>query len=264
MTYGKIRLDIDAAVAVVTMADPATLNAASLEMMDELADAFARIAEPGSGVRAAVLTGEGRGFCSGANLADAARQAPGDGPPDASLALVSHYNPFVIRLRELPVPLVTAVNGAAAGIGCSFALLGDLVAASEEAYFLQAFRHIGLVPDGGSTWLLPRTIGKARAMEMALLGDRLPARTALEWGLVNRVVPAGELAAEARALATRLAQGPKSLGLTRRLFWSGIEADWAEQLEAERDGQQAASRTEDFLEGIQGFFQKRPPQFRGR
>jgi 2-(1,2-epoxy-1,2-dihydrophenyl)acetyl-CoA isomerase len=180
------------------------------------------------------------------------------------LALVSHYNPVVTQLRELPVPLVTAVNGAAAGIGCSFALLGDLVVASEDAYFLQAFRHIGLVPDGGSTWLLPRAVGKARAMEMALLGDRLPARTALEWGLVNQVTTADHLMPEALALAMRLASGPASLAIIRRLIWSGLERDLPEQLEAERQGQQDASRTTDFIEGITGFLQKRPPKFQGR
>ena len=264
MTYQNIRLTMDAGVAVVTLADPATLNAASLEMMDELAHAFAAVADAGSGARVAVLTGEGRGFCSGANLTDAARNAPAGGPPDASLALVSHYNPFVTQLRELPVPLVTAVNGAAAGIGCSFALLGDLVVASEYAYFLQAFRHIGLVPDGGSTWLLPRAVGKARAMEMALLGDRLPARTALEWGLINQVVPADQLMPDALALAMRLAAGPASLGIIRRLVWSGLEQEWEQQLDAERQGQQDASRTADFLEGIKGFLQKRPPTFEGR
>ena len=264
MSYRTIRFETDAAVAVITMADPATLNAASLEMTDELSDAFARVAAAGPDIRATVLTGEGRGFCSGANLVDAARSAPPGEPPDASLALVSHYNPFVRQLRELPVPLVTAVNGAAAGIGCSFALMGDLVVASEDAYFLQAFRRIGLVPDGGSTWLLPRTVGKARAMEMALLGERLPAATALEWGLVNRVVPADRLMEEALSLAGRLAEGPRSLSLIRQLVWSGLEADFEGQLEAERAGQQAASRTEDFLEGIAGFLQKRPPAFRGR
>ncbi|HEX8570953.1 MAG TPA: enoyl-CoA hydratase/isomerase [Caulobacteraceae bacterium] len=264
MTYSKIRLEADGPVAVVTLADPATLNAASLAMVDELVDALERVAADGSDFRAVVLTGEGRGFCSGANLTDAARAAPPGQPPDASLALVSHYNPLVSRLRDLPVPLVTAVNGGAAGVGCSLALLGDLVVASEEAYFLQAFRHIGLVPDGGSTWLLPRAVGKARAMEMALLGDRLPARTALEWGLVNRVTTAAGLMDEALGLARRLAEGPNSLGITRRLIWSSLDAGWEEQLDAERAGQQAASRTQDFLEGIASFLKKRPPAFTGR
>lgn len=264
MTYSKIRFEQNGAVAVVTLADPATLNAASLAMVDELADALETLASAGPATRAVVLTGEGRGFCSGANLADAVRSAPAGQPPDAGLALVSHYNPLVARLRDLPVPLVTAVNGGAAGIGCSIALLGDLVVASEDAYFLQAFRHIGLVPDGGSSWLLPRAAGKARAMEMVLLGDRLPARTALEWGLVNRVVPPERLMEEALALARRLAEGPSSLGIARRLVWSGLDSAWHEQLEAERAGQQAASRTEDFLEGIASFLQKRTPEFKGR
>ena len=262
--YGKIKLTVEDQVARVTLADPATLNAASLVMMDELTDAFERIGGGDLGVRSVLLTGEGRGFCSGANLADPSRDLPNGGAADAGAALESHYNPFVRRLRELPVPVVTAVNGCAAGIGCSFALLGDIVVAAETAYFLQAFRRIGLVPDGGSTWLLPRLAGKARAMEMALLGEKISARTALEWGLINRVVADERLIDEAMAIARQLATGPASLGLTRRLLWNSMEADWSEQLDAERCRQQDASETADFYEGVQAFFQKRPAAFIGR
>ena len=167
-------------------------------------------------------------------------------------------------LRELPVPLVTAVNGAAAGIGCSLALVGDLIVASESAYFLQAFRRIGLVPDGGATWMLPRMIGRARAMEMTLLGEKVDARTALEWGLINRVTPDADLMDVARGLARKLADGPVSLRLTRRLVQAGETATWEDQLRAEREAQREAGRTADFVEGVHAFFQKRPAQFTGR
>ena len=216
--------------------------------------------------RAIVLTGEGRGFCSGANLqaGPGGGKLDGDGKPDAGAALETVYNPLVTYIREMPVPLVTAVNGAAAGVGCSLALLGDLIVAGESAYFLQAFRRIGLVPDGGSTYLLPRMIGKARAMEMALLGERVPAAQALEWGLVNRVVPDAELMTTAMGLARALADGPASLGLSRQTLWASMDSDWAAQLHRERMAQRTAGKTEDFGEGVAAFLAKRPAQFQGR
>jgi 2-(1,2-epoxy-1,2-dihydrophenyl)acetyl-CoA isomerase len=168
------------------------------------------------------------------------------------------------RLRTLPVPLVTAVNGAAAGVGCSFALMGDMILAAESAYFLQAFRRIGLVPDGGSTYLLPRMIGRARAMEMMLLGERIAAPKALEWGLINRCVADADLMPAAHALARELAGGPKSLGMIRTLVWESLDADWSDQLQAEATTQSSAGRSEDFAVGVQAFLQKRPASFKGR
>jgi 2-(1,2-epoxy-1,2-dihydrophenyl)acetyl-CoA isomerase len=187
-----------------------------------------------------------------------------DGRPDAGKALEHTYNPLVTQIRDLPIPIVTAVNGAAAGVGCSFALMGDLILAAESAYFLQAFRRIGLVPDGGSTYLLPRLVGKARAMEMALLGERISAAKALEWGLINRVVPDAELMPAALSLAKELANGPKSLGLIRKTMWASLDAEWLEQLHAERMAQRVAGKTEDFSEGVAAFLQKRPAAFHGR
>lgn len=261
MAYARIKYQAEGGVALITLNDPATLNAISVEMTDELSDAFGRaVAE----TRCIVLTGEGRGFSSGANLTGSAPPMADDGLPDLGARLHSTFNPFVTLLRDLPIPYVTAVNGVAAGIGCSFALLGDLIVAGESAYFLQAFRRIGLVPDGSATYHLPRMIGRARAMEMMLLGERIPAKTALEWGLVNRCVPDAELLPTAKALALELANGPtKTLGLIRRLAWASLDNSWSEQTQAERESQKLAGRTEDFREGVQAFFQKRPANFKG-
>lgn len=257
----KAKYELQDGVALITLSDPATLNAISVDMTDELTVLFDRAA---SEARCIILTGEGRGFSSGANLASGAPPLADDGLPDLGARLEQTFNPFVTKLRDLPIPYVTAVNGAAAGIGCSFALLGDLIVAGESAYFLQAFRRIGLVPDGSATYHLPRMIGRARAMEMMLLGERIPAKQAFEWGLVNRCVPDAELLPTAKALALELANGPtKTLGLIRRLGWASLDNSWEEQVHAERVAQKAAGRTEDFREGVQAFFQKRPANFKG-
>ena len=261
---GVVRVETTDGVCVATLDDPSTLNACGLDTAAALHDVV-RSVESGEGaVRCLVITGAGRGFCSGANLSSSPALSGGGGPADLGEGLERAYNPLMTALRDLSVPLVTAVNGAAAGIGCSLALVGDLIVAAESAYFLQAFRRIGLVPDGGATSMLPRMIGRARAMEMTLLGDKVDARTALEWGLVNRVVPDAELMPTALGLARRLADGPASLGLTRRLVWAGETAEWEAQLRAEREAQREAGRTADFVEGVQAFFQKRPARFNGR
>ena len=264
--YEKITAARQGDVAVITLSDPATMNAAGVDTATELLHAFKSASVGPDRARAIVLTGAGRGFCSGANLSG----SPGganldvDGKPDAGAALETVYNPLVTFIKEMATPFVTAVNGAAAGVGCSLALLGDLIVAAESAYFLQAFRRIGLVPDGGSTYLLPRMIGRARAMEMMLLGERLPAKQALEWGLINRLTPDAELMSEALKLAQALASGPASLGLSRQLAWASLESDWAEQLHRERLAQRVAGKTDDFREGVAAFLQKRPAAFSGR
>lgn len=261
MAYSKVKFQIDDGVALITMSDTAALNAVAEEMTEELSDAFARAS---SEARAVVLTGEGRAFCSGAKLAGGAPPLDAEGLPDLGARLETLFNPFVSTLRDLPIPFVTAVNGVAAGIGCSFALLGDLIVAGESAYFLQAFRRIGLVPDGSATFHLPRMVGRARAMEMMLLGERLPAATALEWGLINRCVPDAELMGVTAALARELANGPtKTLAMIRRLAWASLDNSWDEQLQAERQAQRLAGRSEDFREGVQAFFEKRPARFKG-
>jgi 2-(1,2-epoxy-1,2-dihydrophenyl)acetyl-CoA isomerase len=262
MTYTTLKVSTDADVTTITLADPATMNAAGIDTAEELTQALEDATGGKSPARAIILTGEGRGFCSGANLSATGRSS--ERRTDAGAALASVYNPLVTLIREMPVPFVTAVNGAAAGVGCSLALLGDLIVAAESAYFLQAFRRIGLVPDGGSTYLLPRLVGKARAMEMALLGDRIPAPKALEWGLINRCVPDEELMPTALGLARELAKGPASLGLIRQLMNASLDSEWPEQLHRERVAQRTAGRTEDFAEGVTAFLEKRPAVFKGR
>ncbi len=262
---GTVRVETADGICVATLDDPSTLNACGLDTAAALHEVIRGVEGGEGGVRCLVITGAGRGFSSGANLSRSPAMSGGEGEAaDLGEGLERGYNPLMSALRDLSVPLVTAVNGAAAGIGCSLALIGDLIVASESAYFLQAFRRIGLVPDGGATWMLPRTIGRVRAMEMTLLGDKIDARTALDWGLVNRVVPDAELMPTAMNLARRLADGPASLGATRRLVWAGETAGWEAQLHAEREAQREAGRTADFVEGVQAFFQKRTARFTGR
>ena len=245
--------------ATVTIARPERLNALSGQTVDELRAAVEAVGA--SDARCLLLTGEGRGFSSGADLG-------GDGgglPEDAGAALEKHFNPLVEALFALEIPVVAAVNGPAAGAGCSLALAADIVVAARSAYFLQAFVNIGLIPDAGATWLLPRLAGRARAIEMMMLGERVPAEKALEWGLVSRVVDDGELMAEAVALATRLARGPTvALGLIRKLARDAERLSLAEALAAERVAQRDAGRTEDFQSGVLAFLQKRQPRFDGR
>jgi 2-(1,2-epoxy-1,2-dihydrophenyl)acetyl-CoA isomerase len=262
MDYTKIKLSSDGDVAIIAFNDPSTLNAAGVDTAEQLIDAFKAVSTGDNAARAIILTGEGRGFCSGANLSG--RGGGSGGPKGAGAALVTHYNPLVKMIADLPVPFVTAVNGAAAGVGCSLALLGDIIVAGESAYFLQAFRRIGLIPDGGSTWLLPRMIGRARAMEMTLLGERLPAAKALEWGLINRCVPDAELMPTALGFAHELAKGPASLGMIRKAMWAAMDADFEAQLAYEAQAQNKAGDTADFAEGVTAFLQKRPAVFTGR
>jgi 2-(1,2-epoxy-1,2-dihydrophenyl)acetyl-CoA isomerase len=175
-----------------------------------------------------------------------------------------YFNPVLVAMKTMEQPVVTAVRGAAAGVGAGLAMAGDLIVCSETGFFLQAFRHVGLVPDGGSSWLLTRAVGRVRAMEMMLLGDRLYGPKALEWGLVNRVVPDDQVEETAMALAKELAQGPYSLGVIKRVAWAAADASLEESLIHERLGQREACRTEDFVEGITAFAGKRAPQFKGR
>lgn len=262
-TQSKVKYAVEDGTAIVTLADPGTLNALGVDMAQELTDTLKRASGE---ARCVIITGEGRGFSSGANLSaprSAEASQGGPDPRDAGAALETVYNPLVTMVRDLPIPVVTAVNGAAAGVGCSLALLGDLIVAAESAYFLQAFRRIGLVPDGGSSYLLPRMIGRARAMEMMLLGEKVPAKQALEWGMINRCVPDGELITTAKTLAKQLAEGPAALGIIRRQTWDALDSNWADQLHNERMNQRTAGQTNDFVEGVSAFLTKRTAQFKG-
>jgi 2-(1,2-epoxy-1,2-dihydrophenyl)acetyl-CoA isomerase len=260
-----LKIAIEGGVAILTLNDPGTLNAANDGMIQALTAALERIASGDLAVRAAVLTGEGRAFCSGANLSasDASSMPSGGELLDLGVALQRIYIPLVNVMRALPCPLVAAVNGPAVGIGCAFALMADLILAAESAYFQLSFNRIGLIPDGGATYVLPRLIGKARAMEMALLGERVSARKALEWGLINRCVADADLASNALALAQQLAEGPMSLRLIRRTMWASLDAAWADQLDIECDAQREAGYSKDFLEGVTAFREKRAPVFQG-
>jgi 2-(1,2-epoxy-1,2-dihydrophenyl)acetyl-CoA isomerase len=260
MTYEKILYTLEAGVARISMNDPATRNAGSAQMGEELFDAMNRASFE---ARAVVLTGEGKAFCSGANLGDAGDMLA-DPRRDVGTLLDRHFNPVIIAMRDMEQPVVTAVRGAAAGVGAGLAMAGDLILCGESGFFLQAFRHVGLVPDGGSSWLLTRAVGRVRAMEMMLLGERLPAAKALEWGLVNRVVPDEDLDSAALALAGELARGPWSLRRIKQVAWAATDSTLEQALTNERLGQRDASRTEDFVEGVTAFAEKREPAFKGR
>jgi 2-(1,2-epoxy-1,2-dihydrophenyl)acetyl-CoA isomerase len=246
-------------VAVIRLSDPPTLNAMSLAMVEELQLALQKAS---TSARAIVLTGEGRAFCSGANIGgDLDPSVPGY---DAGAGLETHYNPLMRQMRDLPIPIVSAVNGPAAGIGASVALAADMILVAQSAYFLQAFRRIGLVPDGGSAFLLVHAAGRPRAMEMMLLGERIPAAQALEWGLINRVIADSSLDEAALALAVQLADGPtQALGSIRRLAWQAMQSGFTEMLAMERELQLQSGRSADHRAGIEAFLNKQPAKFSG-
>ena len=266
MEYQEILLDIrDDQLAILTLNNPSVLNAISLDMVDELKHALGQVIIPENKVRCLLITGAGRGFCSGANLKSRKLSLSGDDARSTGLSLDTTYNPIFLTLRSLKIPVITAVKGPAAGIGMTLALMGDLVLAGKSAYFLQAFRNVGLIPDGGATWLLPRLIGMARAMELSLLAQRLPAEKALEWGLINRVVEDDDLLPEAIALGQNLASGPTvSLGLIRQAYWQSADNTHAEQLHLEANLQQICGASEDALEGRMAFLEKRKTNFQGK
>lgn len=261
MSFEKITYAVENDIATITLNDPKTMNAAGMDTASEMMLALEMAADE---ARCTIITGNGRGFCSGANLSPNTDSGSGmKGKPDAGKSLDSHYNPLIKMIRTHPHPIISAVNGAAAGVGCSIALMGDFIVCAESGYFLQAFRRIGLVPDGGSTYLLPHSIGRARAMEMTLFGEKIHAAQALEWGLVNRVVPDADLMTEANTYAQKLADGPtQALSLIRDLIWQAEDNTFDAQLQAERFAQRTAGRQPDFKEGVAAFLEKRPADFR--
>jgi 2-(1,2-epoxy-1,2-dihydrophenyl)acetyl-CoA isomerase len=247
---------------VLTLNRPQRLNAFTEPMHVALREAINAV-EADASCRALLLTGAGRGFCAGQDLNDRLSQA-GDAPVLGS-ALETYYNPLVRKLRALPFPVVAAVNGVAAGAGCNIALACDIVIAARSASFIQSFAKIGLVPDSGGTWTLPRLVGPARARAMALLAEPLPAETAEAWGLIWKVYDDATLMEEAHRLCTRFAAAPTAgLALIKRALDLSWENDLDTQLDLEREFQREASLNPDYAEGVRAFLEKRPPRFSGR
>jgi 2-(1,2-epoxy-1,2-dihydrophenyl)acetyl-CoA isomerase len=255
----SILVEQEGDVVLLRLNNPAAMNAMDGDMAEVLT---ARLRDATASARAILLAGSPRAFCAGANLGSA---APTDDPAfDAGARLESSFNPLMQAIKDSPVPILSAVRGAAAGVGASIALACDLIVAGESAYFLQAFRRIGLVPDGGSALLLAHSIGRARAMELMLLGERLPAATAFAWGLINRVGQDEAVESTALAIAAELARGPtRALGLIRQAAWSALSTPWEQQLGHERNWQREAGRSPDFAEGVAAFLEKRPARFSG-
>jgi 2-(1,2-epoxy-1,2-dihydrophenyl)acetyl-CoA isomerase len=257
-----IHLELTEGVATITLNRPDKLNAINESMHAELAAALDRI-EADAATRALLLTGAGRAFSAGQDLTDRV-MGEGDAPPDLGDTLDRLYNPLIRRLRRLERPIVCAVNGIAAGAGANLALACDLVLAARSAKFIQAFCRLGLVPDSGGTYVLPRLVGAARAMGLALLGEPLTAEQAASWGLIWRVVDDEQLMPEASALARQLAAQPtKGLGLIKRALNASAANTLGEQLDLERDLQREAGRTRDYREGVRAFLEKRSPKFEG-
>jgi 2-(1,2-epoxy-1,2-dihydrophenyl)acetyl-CoA isomerase len=257
-----ILFNVNEGLARLTLNRPDRLNAFNVRMHEEISEAMT-VVETDPAVRAVLISAAGRGFCAGQDLSD--RKPSSDGAPaDLGASLDERYNPLVRRMRALEKPIVCAVNGVAAGAGANFALSCDIVIAACSASFLQAFCKIGLVPDSGGTWTLPRLVGNARAMGMALLGTRIEATQAAEWGLIWRVVEDATLIDVAEAIAVSLASGPTiALGFIKRALNASAANDLTTQLDLERDLQREAGQTADYREGVEAFMAKRPARFTG-
>ncbi len=260
MDYETILYNLDEGVLTITLNRPDVLNAFNRKMTDELQDAFKK-AERDSAVRCIVLTGAGRAFSSGEDL----KSRSANGESDFGSTLRQRYNPLVSKMRNIEKPVLGSINGVAAGAGCSIALACDLRIASDKGRFMEVFVRVGLVPDSGSSFFLPRLVGLGKALEMAFLGDEMGADEALRTGLVNRVVPSEELESATRELALRLAKSPtKAIGLAKRAINRALTMDLDQVLEYEVYGQEAAGASEDHQEGLAAFLEKRAPNFTGR
>jgi 2-(1,2-epoxy-1,2-dihydrophenyl)acetyl-CoA isomerase len=260
MSYETIRVDREGPLLTITLNRPERLNAMPPQMADEIGLAFYDIGD----ARAVLITGEGKGFCSGADLSARGETSAVTGKGGSHKALSNHYNPAVSQLIRAQVPVICAVNGPAAGVGCSLALAADFTIAAKSAYFLQAFVNIGLVPDGGSTWLLARAIGRARATRMMMLGEKISGEQAEEWGLIYKCVDDAALMDEARTLATKLANGPTiAYAQMKRNIALAMDNNLQMVLLAEAEAQRVAGATKDAMEGGMAFLQKRKAEFKG-
>ncbi|MBV9724153.1 MAG: 2-(1,2-epoxy-1,2-dihydrophenyl)acetyl-CoA isomerase [Gammaproteobacteria bacterium] len=262
MSYQNIHFDVSGGIARLTLNRPDRLNSFNAAMHAEVRTALASVRS--AQTRVLILTGAGRGFCAGQDLNDRA-VAPGAAAPDLAESIEKNYKPLVLALRELPLPVIAAVNGVAAGAGANIALACDLVIAARSASFVQAFAKLGLVPDSGGTWFLPRLVGPARALGLALLGEKLPAQQAAEWGLIWRCVEDAELGPVVESLALQLAAAPtRGLARTKQAIYEGLNRTLREQLDIERDYQGELGRSADYAEGVAAFAAKRAPRFTGR
>lgn len=263
MSFEHILFTIEQGVATLTLNRPEQLNSFNAQMHKEVREALKQVRQNPE-VRCLLITGSGRGFCAGQDLGDR-NVAPGAAAPDLGESIEKNYNPLIRALRDLPMPVICAVNGVAAGAGANIALACDITLAARSASFIQAFCKIGLVPDSGGTWTLPRAVGMARAKALALLGDRLSAEQAEQWGMIWRCVDDAALQDEALKLARQLATQPTyGLALIKRALNASASNSFDAQLDLERDLQRLAGRSEDYREGVAAFMAKRTPEFKGR
>ena len=257
-----IRVDVRNAVGYLTFNRPKQLNSFNETMHQAVAQTLKAWSKDPA-IRAVVISGEGRGFCAGQDLNDRVVD-PNSASPDLGLSIEKYYNPMIKMITEMPKPVICAVNGVAAGAGANIALACDIVIAAKSASFIQAFCRLGLVPDSGGTWILPRLVGRAQAMGLAMLGDKIPAERAVQLGMIWQVVEDDQLTAEAEKLAEHLAKQPTyGLSLIKKAIHAAADNSLDEQLILERDLQRLAGRSSDYREGVQAFMQKRTPEYTG-